>query len=305
MAIPKISILLPVRNAAAYLPEAIASLEAQTFRDWECRAINDGSCDGSAEILAKWQARDARVRILSGGNRGIVHALNLGLAEAMAPLIARMDADDRALPQRLEQQIAFMSEHPDVVTCGTGARMIDPTGCALCPVHPPVTHDDIVKKLNEGNGGALIHPSIIARTATLRALGGYREAYCHVEDYDLYLRLCEAGQLANLSEILLDYRQHPASANVVRRDQQRGLRLQALNDYRQRQGQPRLAHLEFGRAHLHTLTDLYADWSMKAARADNRAVAYHYAIRAIAREFWLPKRWKLLWHVHALGRNKL
>jgi glycosyltransferase involved in cell wall biosynthesis len=301
---PKLSILLPVRDAAAYLLEAIASLETQTFRDWECLVIEDGSTDASPEILKSWQQRDARVQILEGGGQGIVHALNLALAEATAPMVARMDADDIALPTRLEKQLAFMSAHPDVVACGTGVLMIDPAGRALCPIRPVIDHNTIVEKLSKGGATAMVHPSLMVQTAALRKLGGYREAFCHVEDYDLYLRLSEVGQLANLDEILLYYRQHPASANVVRRERQCELRLEALNDYRERKGHPRLEQLEFGRAHLNTLTDLYADWSMKAALAGNRTVAYRYAILANAREFWRPKRWRLLWQVYALSRKK-
>jgi len=303
MRMPRLSILLPVRDAADYLPEAIASLEAQTLQDWECLAIEDGSTDSSAEILNSWQKRDTRVRVLEGGAQGIVHALNLGLAEAKAPMIARMDADDISLPTRLEEQVDFMSTHPDVVACGTGVSMVDPVGRMLCPIHPATDHSIIVERLIKGGATAIVHPTLMVRTKCLKKLGGYREIFCHVEDFDLYLRLSDVGKLANLDGILLHYRQHAASANVTRREQQCVLRLKALNEYRERHGHLPLEQLAFGRSHLNTLTDLYADWSMKAAAAGNSKVAYLYALLANAREFWRPKRWKLFWQVYALSRQ--
>jgi glycosyltransferase involved in cell wall biosynthesis len=298
---PEISILLPVRDSANYLEETIQSLEAQTFQNWECLVIEDGSSDNSPNILENWRQRDTRVRVLSGGGRGIVHALNLAFAEARAPIIARMDADDIALPKRLEKQFAFLASNPNVVACGTGALMIDPAGRPICPINASTDHKGIIERLLRGNASAIIHPSLMVQTSALRKVNGYQEEFRHVEDFDLYLRLSDIGQLANVDEILLHYRQHKASANVVQKERQRALRLKALNDYRNSKGDPPAEQLEFGRAHLNTLTDLYADWSLKAALVGNQKVAYHYAMSAIIREFWRPKRWKLLWQSYALS----
>lgn len=301
MSNPEISILLPVRDSASYLEETIRSLDAQTFQNWECLAIEDGSSDNSPNILENWRQRNSRVRVLSGGGRGIVNALTIALAEASAPMIARMDADDIALPTRLEKQFAFLASNPNVVACGTGALMIDPTGRAICPIDASIDHKGILERLLGGNASAIVHPSLMVQASALMKVNGYREEFRHVEDYDLYLRLSDIGQLANLDEILLHYRQHKASANVVQKERQRELRLKALNDYRNAKGDPPVEKLDFGRAHLNTLTDLYADWALKAALVGNQKVAYHYAIFAIIREFWRPKRWKLLWQSYALS----
>lgn len=301
MSQPEISILLPVRNAASYLDEAIRSLEAQTFQNWECLAIEDGSSDNSHEILDNWRQRDSRVRVLSGGGLGIVNALNLGLAEAQASIIARMDADDISLPTRLEKQFAFLISHPDIVACGTGVLMVDPKGRPISPTDTSLEHSDIIGKLSRGDASAIVHPSLMIQTSSLKKVDGYREEFRHVEDYDLYLRLSDIGKLANIGDILLHYRQHKASANVVQKDHQQELQLNALNDYRNSKGDPPSKRIEFGRDHLNTVTDLYADWSLKAAFAGNQKTAYHYAVFAIVREFWRLKRWKLLWQSYALS----
>ena len=300
MPMPKVSILLPVRNAAVFLPEAIASLDAQTFCHWECLAIDDGSTDSSSTLLECWQQRDERVRIIKGHGKGIVQALNRALALASAPLIARMDADDISLPGRLEQQVHFLSTHPDIIACGTGALMIDPAGRALCPINPPQAHDTIMDALLRGGATAIVHPTLMVRKKPLEAIHGYREPYRHVEDYDLYLRLSDCGKLANLGDILLHYRQHPSSANVTQRLIQRELRLSALNDYRRSRDLDDMTDLPFGRQHLNSLADLYADWSNKAAIGGHTGVAMYYALRSILREWWKLKRWKLIWQAFAL-----
>ncbi len=298
-----VSILLPVRNNASFLAETIQSLTAQTFTDWECLAIDDGSEDESGQILRSWAANDSRVRVLRGGGKGIVAGLNLALAEAQGEWIARMDGDDIAHPTRLKKQLNFMQAHPEVVACGTQVRYVDPKGRLIFPTNNPVHHAAILEQLERGLSGALIHPALMARTRILKSVEGYREAYRDVEDLDLYLRLSERGKLANVNEFLLDYRQHPKSANVLRRERQQKLRLLALNDYRARHRLEPLKALAFGRVHLLTRADLYADWALKAAQAAQIKVAYHYALMANLREFWNPQRWPLFWQVFSLGRR--
>src|SRR5438876_579999 len=111
---PRVAILLPCRDAAAHLPDAITSLTSQTLRDYEVIAVDDHSTDNTAELLHAWAARDARVRVLANNGTGLVAALVHALAEATAPMIARMDADDIAEPRRLELQHAFLTEHADI-----------------------------------------------------------------------------------------------------------------------------------------------------------------------------------------------
>lgn len=298
-----ISILLPVRDNAAYLPEAIQSISEQSFKDWECLAVDDGSVDASGEILRRWAVQDPRVRVLDGGGRGIVDALNRALGEARGEWIARMDGDDIAHPMRLEKQLAYLQAHPEVVACGTQVRYVDPRGRVIFPTDNPLDHAAILEQLQRGLSGSLIHPTLMVSAKALNRVEGYREAYRDVEDFDLYLRLSELGELANVNKPLLDYRQHPKSANVLRRERQQELRLLALNDYRARHRLEPCIDLPFGRAHLLTRSDLYADWALKAAQAEQMKVAYRYAFLANLREIWNPRRWRLLWQVYALGKQ--
>lgn len=300
---PAVSILLPVRDNAVYLPEAIQSIATQSFKDWECLAIDDGSVDTSGDILRAWAASDPRVRVLKGGGQGIVAGLNLALGEAKGEWIARMDGDDVAYPARLEMQLDFMQAHPDVVASGTQALLVDPKRRPLCKTQNFCQHEKILEQLEKGIASSVIHPALMARTSALKSVCGYREKYRDIEDLDLYLRLAEIGKLANLDEILLEYRQHPASANVLRRERQQTLRLELINEYRARNSLPTLAALGFSRTHLETRNDLYADWSLKAAMGGNQSVALRYAILVNLREFWKPTRWKLLWQIQALPKH--
>lgn len=300
---PAVSILLPVRDNAVYLPEAIQSIATQTFEDWECLAIDDGSVDASGDILRSWAASDPRVRVLEGGGQGIVAGLNLALAGAKGEWIARMDGDDVAYPARLEKQLDFIQAHSDVVVCGTQALLVDPKRRPLCETRNFCQHETILKQLEKGHASCIVHPSLMARRSALRSISGYREKYRDVEDFDLYLRLTAVGKLANLDEVLLEYRQHPMSANVLRRKRQLSLRQEALNEYRERNFQSPYLDLTSARAQLDTLSDLYADWSLKAAIGGNQSVALRYAILANLREFWRPIRWKLFWQIKALRKH--
>ena len=111
---PAVSVLMPCYNAAATLSEALDSLASQTLGDFEVVAVDDGSTDATGEILSAWAAQDSRVRVLSQTHQGIITALNAGLRLCHAPYIARMDADDRAFPERLERQAAYLDAHPEI-----------------------------------------------------------------------------------------------------------------------------------------------------------------------------------------------
>jgi len=215
--LPRVSILMPCRNAAARLPETIASLEAQTFADYEVVAVDDGSSDATPELLDAWARRDGRVRVLRPPVRGLVAALNAGLDAARGVLVARMDADDVAEPTRLEKQVAFLDAHPDIAACGTrvhyfpdeivrdGARRYERWLNSL------VTPDDIARDIFVEC--PIAHPALMARRAALLEVGGYRDMGWP-EDYDLVLRLWSAGhRLANVPDVLLHWREGETRAS--------------------------------------------------------------------------------------------
>lgn len=199
-----LTVLLPVFNGQAYLDEAIASIRRQSFADFDFLIIDDGSTDGSSAIAAKHAAEDRRIRLLANPGKGLVDGLNFGIAQASTPLIARMDADDIAMPERLALQVARMAAEPDLLVLGTGSIRIDAGGRHRETVTPPVAMADIAKALERVN--VIAHPTVMMRRDAVQAAGGYRAAYLRGEDYDLWLRLAERGPLANLAEPLLQYR---------------------------------------------------------------------------------------------------
>jgi glycosyltransferase involved in cell wall biosynthesis len=219
---PRISVLLPCRNVAAFLHSCITSLETQTLRDFEVIAVNDSSIDETPHILSIWEQQDPRVRVIATDSTGLVNALNVGLQEARTEFIARMDADDIARPQRFEKQLRAFHNDPELVACGTHVhyfpREIVRAGALRYEawlnslIEPQHIERDIFIEC------PLAHPTLMVRTEVLRAVGGYRDRGWP-EDYDLILRLYSRhARMRNLPDVLLDWRERPdrASRNEAR-----------------------------------------------------------------------------------------
>ena len=204
---PAISVLIPVWHAVRFLPAALDSVLAQTFADFEVIAIDDGTRDGSSEVLAAFAARDRRVRVVRQENRGIVASLNRALELARAPFVARMDHDDVSRPDRFAKQLAYLQRHPEVAAVSGAMDVIDQEGTYLrteaAPTLPAAVQDELLYR------NCICHPAVMARTEALRKVGGYRKNAQFAEDYDLWLRLSEVGAIANLPDVLLSYRLHP------------------------------------------------------------------------------------------------
>jgi len=205
---------MPVYNAGRFLAPAVESVLAQTFPDFELIAIDDGSGDASAEVLAQFAARDGRIRVFGQENRGIVATLNRALELARAPLVARMDADDLSRPDRFAKQVAYLSEHPDVAVVSGAMDCIDESGTYIRTAVFPTLPTEVASELLHRS--CVCHPAAMARTEVLRTAGGYRGIAQHAEDYDLWLRVAEIGQIANLADVLLSYRQHPQTISARR-----------------------------------------------------------------------------------------
>jgi glycosyltransferase involved in cell wall biosynthesis len=203
---PLVSVVLPVRDGAAFVADAVNSILVQTLRDFELLVIDDGSQDATPAILAKLAASDARLRVVTQPSLGLVAALNRGLSEARSRYVARMDADDLAAPGRLASQFARLEMHPDVAALGSACRVIDRNGKLLRYRRPPTDAAEIRRALWRGN--CMTHPTVMLRREPAVAVGGYRGAFLHCEDYDLWLRLAEHHNLRNMPEPLLDYREH-------------------------------------------------------------------------------------------------
>lgn len=235
---PLVSVLLPVYNAADYVEQAVRSILSQTLRDFELIVIDDGSTDGSGELLTELARQDARIRLVRRPNTGIVGALNEALALARADLVARMDADDIAWPDRLHKQAAYLAQHPACVAVGSAILVIDPLGDPIKEPTQALSHEDIDAQLLSGYGWALVHPAAMMRRQAVLAIGGYRTQYNKVEDLDLFLRLAEQGRLANLPDVLLSFRQHFTSTCVQFSDTQSRLKLDVVKEAYQRRGIP-------------------------------------------------------------------
>jgi glycosyltransferase involved in cell wall biosynthesis len=203
---PLVTVLMSVYNGEDFLAEAIESILGQTFKEFEFLIVNDGSKDKSSEIVGKYAQTDQRIRLIEQENKGLVASLNRGLEEARGTLIARIDADDIAYPDRLEKQVAHMSKNPEVIASGSAITLIDAQGQIIRQIEYPLTTDEVRKKMIEGS--KLAHPAVMMRRAVVLEVGAYREVCRPADDYDLWLRLLEVGEIDNLGEPLLYYRQH-------------------------------------------------------------------------------------------------
>jgi glycosyltransferase involved in cell wall biosynthesis len=292
---PRISVLMPVYQAERYLEEAVESILAQSFDDFEMLALDDGSTDASPRILESLASRDDRIRVRRTEHTGLVSQLNQGLAEARGEFIARMDADDVSHPERFERQLAYLDAHSDCVAVGTGTDQVDPERRIIQKLDIRTAHGEIESRLMQGDGGALIHASALYRTHALRSIEGYRKEFEYGEVIDLHLRLAEVGRLANLPESLYEYRQNFTSvcftrAHEVRRKQDAGIREALL-----RRGLDPDSAPERPPIPSQTSPDaVWAVWANHALVAGHRDTARHYAIkafRAAPHRYWkLPIR---------------
>lgn len=210
MSLPLVSVLLPVRNGASWLGEALASIQGQTLADFELIVVDDGSTDASAAIAAEHARSDPRIRLVRGPAEGISAALNAGLACCRAPFIARMDADDIALPQRLERQLAAIEQDPGLGAVGCQVEIFPREGMSenllayeawLNSLTSPerIERECLVES-------PLVHPAAFIRAEALREVGGWRTRGWP-EDYDLWLALLRRGwRLDNVPEVLLRWR---------------------------------------------------------------------------------------------------
>jgi cellulose synthase/poly-beta-1,6-N-acetylglucosamine synthase-like glycosyltransferase len=213
MAVPSVSVVMSVFNGERFLREAVESILNQSFCDFEFIIINDGSTDDSGSILDWYQRSDHRIRTYHQENRGLVQSLNRGCGLAQGKYIARMDADDIAVRDRLTWQFTFMEDHPEVAVLGGAFELIDQTGEVLRVVRHPLEPRELERDILKSS--IICHPTAFIRKAAVIAAGGYRNVV-DAEDYDLWLRIAEHHPLANLPDVLLKYRLHLGQVSVAR-----------------------------------------------------------------------------------------
>jgi hypothetical protein len=203
---PIASVIMSVWNGQTYLDQAISSVLSQSFADLEFVIVDDGSTDETPAILARHAEIDSRIRIFTLPHGGMVRSFNFAADQSVGEYLVHLDADDVALPHRIERQVAFMAEHPEVGFSGTANRMIWPDGRTILEKVYPA--DDAAIRLELMKSCCFCHSSIIVRKELFAAAGGYRPAFMYAEDLDLYLRLADYGKMANLDQILVLYRIH-------------------------------------------------------------------------------------------------
>jgi glycosyltransferase involved in cell wall biosynthesis len=209
---PRVSVLMGVHNGAPWVREAVQSVLAQTLADLELVVVDDGSTDATPALLDT--LADSRLRVTRQPRAGLTRALNRALGLARAGLVARLDADDLALPERLARQVSFLDAHPEVGLLGTGAREVDVGGREIARRAPPTDDAAIRRALIRRN--PFIHSSIVMRRALAERLGGYDPTLPVAQDYDLWMRLAAITRMANLAEPLVIRRLLPGRVSVAR-----------------------------------------------------------------------------------------
>ncbi len=215
----KVTVLMSIYNGEKYLSEAIDSILAQTFSDFEFLIIDDASTDKTSSILVDYQKQDKRIRVVTNSNNiGLTRSLNIGIGLAQGMYIARMDADDISLPPRLEKQVLFLDNNPEYAVVGSwfirvakGQEVVE---------QRPSDYRHIASKLFYGN--PIAHPTVMFVKAIVISVGGYNEKYRTAQDYGLWWSLVGKHRLTNIPEVLLKYRQHEEMVSVTKKKDQDG-----------------------------------------------------------------------------------
>jgi glycosyltransferase involved in cell wall biosynthesis len=292
---PLISVVMTVYNAARFVGEAIESILNQTFGNLELIVVDDGSKDDSLAVLRRYAKAHARVKVLTRPNGGCWIASNDGLAASRGKLIARMDADDVSMPDRLEKQVAFLDANPQVVCVGSHVLLIDADGAPLRVMPDPsrLTHKDIDKGHLTGGGQVMYHPSVLIRREALEKIGLYRE-WPAALDLDLFLRLAEVGELANLPDVLLKYRQHMGSIGHAKMKLQLETCREMVRQAYVRRGQMLASNIGFDKIKQMTETEQHRKWAWWALKGGHVPSARKHARKALRKSLFSTASWRVM-----------
>ncbi len=211
MRVPEVSVVMSVFDSAPYLESALRSILEQTDVDLEFVIVDDGSTDGSSDVLAEFAREDRRIRLLRQENRGLTRALIAGCRLAQGEFIARQDSDDLSLPSRLATQLRLIRSDGNLAFVSSSAEVMGPQGETLLVHHRPADKAEATRLLWSREAGPPGHGSVMFRRSTYERVGGYREAMYFAQDSDLWLRLARVGGLAYSPEVLYRYRVAPQS----------------------------------------------------------------------------------------------
>lgn len=324
--VPKVSVVMSVYNGEKHLREAVESILNQTFRDFEFIIVDDGSTDSTWKILTGYD--DPRIVLVRNQeNAGLTKSLNKGLQLAKGKYIARQDADDASLPERLEKQAEFLDSNRDVGLLSCSFIEIDGEGRPVSVQRLPSEDSELQERLLSSN--CFCHGAAMFRRECLKSVGAYREEFEFAQDYDLWLRISERYKVANLEEALYKWRADTDALSMTRRACQYGYHFLAIDLAKERRetGVDKLASLQEGERHTliqeefnkHRAArrraaahDYYA-WAMRLYRAGDVAGFFKLLLRAVIsgpleRDLWLQSlslaRRKLFKLPRSLARSR-
>lgn len=217
---PKVSVIMSVYNCEKFLAQTIESVLNQSFLDFEFIIIDDCSTDSSKKIIENFQLKDKRIRFFANKqNLGLTKNLNFGISVSIGEFIARVDGDDYWVDaDKLQKQVSFLQNNPKVGLLGSYANMLDSAGKMKYVFRPPVSNISIRKQILIRN--CFIHSSVMCRRQSILSSKGYSENEAYIEDYGLWLRIGQKFEMANLPEIMVNYRINLSGITQTRRIEQ-------------------------------------------------------------------------------------
>jgi glycosyltransferase involved in cell wall biosynthesis len=298
---PLVSVIMPVYNTERYVAEAVESILGQSYRNLEFLVADGGSTDQSLAIVERYAARDPRIRAWARPGTSPQERLNEMLDLAQGEYVARMDADDVALPDRLLRQVNFLEASPDHFVVGSQFLLIDPEGYPIRICGNEQTHEEIeALQLTGRHGSVIAHTATTYRREPVLAVGKYQTKYYFGDDLDLFFRLTErGGRQANLPQVLMKIRMHFKS--VCHKDrvlQDQSIREIALTARRRRRlPDPPDTELEASNARAEPLEplDYLRLWGWWALASGYRATARRHGWRCVTQAPWSKESWRLFY----------
>jgi glycosyltransferase involved in cell wall biosynthesis len=215
----KISVLMSAYNSDKYIDKTINSILTQSYKNFEFIIVDDGSTDNTLDILKKYSKQDKKIKlIINNKNLGLTKSLNKALKLSKSKYIARIDADDLSLENRLQKQFDYLEENKDIAACGTQGIYIDENNKELGKKLLPTSYKNIKNKLIFNN--QFIHSSLFIRKSVLDKVGVYNEKFRTSQDYELMLRIAEKNKVTNLDIALVKWRVHNNSISWTSKKQE-------------------------------------------------------------------------------------
>jgi glycosyltransferase involved in cell wall biosynthesis len=272
-ALPPVSVIMAAHNVARYIAEAIESILCQTHQDFEFIVVDDGSTDGTSQIVAEYAAHDGRIEVMSQANTDQPESLNRALAAASNDWVAVLDADDVCMPHRLDAQLRMIQQEPSIRVLGAAAVLIDDGGQIRgIRHHPPNSVSEFRRMVRENGVIRVIHPSAMMHRPTILALGGYDPSFGPAADAELWSRVSDNHAIVNLPEPVIYYRIHSDSMSARRFCEQQGrFRWIQARQKARRRGLPQPTLEQFGESqggwfNFKRLNNSRQDWGLYLGR---------------------------------------